>query len=94
MKTATHPSTPRRDFSGDASLLRIAALAAFIGALSTVAARVLLMMIRFFTDLFFYGKFSFAKKIIPFDMYFSAGYGTTGTQSSEKPGTLHVGAEN
>jgi outer membrane beta-barrel protein len=39
-----------------------------------------------------YGKFSFAKKIIPFDMYFSAGYGTTGTQSSEKPGTLHVGA--
>ncbi|MFL6634229.1 MAG: chloride channel protein [Massilia sp.] len=61
MKTATHPSTPRRDFSGDVRLLRIAALAAFIGALSTVAARVLLMMIRFFTDLFFYGKFSFAE---------------------------------
>jgi H+/Cl- antiporter ClcA len=61
MKPATHPSTPRRDFSGDASLLRIAALAAVIGALSTVAARVLLSMIRFFTDLFFYGKFSFAE---------------------------------
>ncbi|WP_413672004.1 chloride channel protein [Massilia cellulosiltytica] len=61
MKTATHPSTPRRDFSGDASLLRIAALAAVIGALSTVAAHVLLTMIRFFTDLFFYGKFSFAE---------------------------------
>jgi H+/Cl- antiporter ClcA len=61
MKTATHPSTPRRDFSGDVRLLRIAALAAFIGALSTVAARVLLTMIRFFTDLFFYGKFSFAE---------------------------------
>lgn len=61
MKTATHPSTPRRDFSGDVRLLRIAALAAFIGALSTVAARVLLTMIRFFTDLFFYGTFSFAE---------------------------------
>ena len=61
MKTATHPPLPRRDFSGDVRLLRIAALAAFIGALSTVAARVLLAMIRFFTDLFFYGKFSFAE---------------------------------
>ena len=61
MKTSTHPSTPRRDFSGDVRLLRIAALAAVIGALSTVAARVLLAMIRFFTDLFFYGKFSFAE---------------------------------
>ncbi len=39
-----------------------------------------------------YGKFSlFSKKIIPFDMYFSAGYGVTGTQSNEKPGTLHFG---
>ncbi len=39
-----------------------------------------------------YGKFSlFNKKIVPFDMYFSAGYGTTGTQSDEKPGTLHFG---
>jgi len=61
MKTATHTSAPRRDFSGDVRLLRIAALAAFIGALSTVAARVLLTMIRFFTDLFFYGQFSFAE---------------------------------
>jgi len=61
MKTATHTSAPRRDFSGDVRLLRIAALAALIGAFSTVAARVLLTMIRFFTDLFFYGKFSFAE---------------------------------
>ena len=61
MKTATHPVTPRRDFSGDVRLLRITALAAVIGALSTLAARVLLMLIRFFTDLFFYGKFSFAE---------------------------------
>jgi H+/Cl- antiporter ClcA/CBS domain-containing protein len=60
MKTATHLLTPRRDFSGDVRLLRIAAFAAGIGALSTLAARVLLGLIRFFTDLFFYGKFSFA----------------------------------
>jgi len=51
-----HPS--RRDFSGDARLLRIAALAAVIGAFSTVAARVLLTLIRFFTDLFFYQRLS------------------------------------
>ena len=61
MTIATHSTTPRRDFSGDVRLLRIAALAALIGALSTGAARVLLTMIRFFTDLFFYGKFSFAE---------------------------------
>jgi H+/Cl- antiporter ClcA/CBS domain-containing protein len=54
-------SLPRRDFSGDLRLLRIAALAAVIGALSTVAARVLLLLIRFFTDLFFYGRFSLAE---------------------------------
>ena len=59
--THTHPTAPRRDFSGDVRLLGIAALAALIGALSTVAARVLLTMIRFFTDLFFYGKFSIAE---------------------------------
>lgn len=39
-----------------------------------------------------YGKFAmFNKKIVPFDMYFSAGYGSTATQSDEKPGTIHVG---
>jgi len=53
-----HPS--RRDFSGDLRLLRIAALAAVIGACSTVAARVLLTLIRFFTDLFFYQRLSIA----------------------------------
>ena len=55
-----HTSTPRRDFSGDVRLLRIAAIAAVIGAFSTVAARVLLLLIRFFTDLFFYGRPSIA----------------------------------
>ncbi|WP_036165542.1 chloride channel protein [Massilia sp. 9096] len=54
-------SLPRRDFSGDLRLLRIAALAAVIGAFSTLAARVLLLLIRFFTDLFFYGRFSLAE---------------------------------
>jgi H+/Cl- antiporter ClcA len=53
-----HSPSPRRDFAGDARLLRIAALALVIGALSTVAARVLLLLIRFFTDLFFYQRFS------------------------------------
>lgn len=39
-----------------------------------------------------YGKFTwFNKKIIPFDMYFSGGYGTTSTQSNENPGTFHIG---
>ena len=60
MKSATHHSTPRGDFSGNASLLRITALAALIGALSTGTAHVLLIMIRFFTNLFFYGQFSVA----------------------------------
>jgi H+/Cl- antiporter ClcA len=60
MNSSTLHSAPRRDFSGDSGLLRITALAALIGALSTLAAHVLLTMIRFFTDLFFYGKFSIA----------------------------------
>lgn len=38
-----------------------------------------------------YGKFTwFNQKIVPFDMYFSAGYGTTSTQADEKPGTFHL----
>ncbi|WP_198119716.1 chloride channel protein [Massilia rhizosphaerae] len=60
MNSSTLHSAPRRDFSGGTGLLRITALAALIGALSTLAAHVLLTMIRFFTDLFFYGKFSIA----------------------------------
>lgn len=40
-----------------------------------------------------YGKMSwFNKKIIPFDLYFSAGYGTTGTQAGENAGTVHLAA--
>lgn len=38
-----------------------------------------------------YGKMSwFNEKIVPFDMYFSAGYGTTNTQNGENPGTIHL----
>lgn len=38
-----------------------------------------------------YGKMSwFNETIVPFDMYFSAGYGTTNTQNGENPGTIHL----
>ena len=38
-----------------------------------------------------YGKMTwFNERIVPFDLYFSAGYGTTGTQSGENAGTLHL----
>lgn len=40
-----------------------------------------------------YGKMSwFGKKIIPFDLYFSGGYGTTNTQAGENAGTVHLAA--
>ncbi len=40
-----------------------------------------------------YGKISwFSKKIIPFDLYFSGGYGTTNTQAGENAGTVHLAA--
>lgn len=39
-----------------------------------------------------YGKLAwFNEKIVPFDLYFSAGYGTTNTQANESAGTLHLG---
>jgi outer membrane beta-barrel protein len=38
-----------------------------------------------------YGKMTwFNETIVPFDLYFSAGYGTTTTQTDESPGTLHL----
>jgi H+/Cl- antiporter ClcA/predicted transcriptional regulator len=61
MSVPHHHLPDRRDFSGDLRLLRIAAIAAVIGALAVVAARVLLLLIRFFTDLFFYQRFSLAE---------------------------------
>ncbi|HEY3599894.1 MAG TPA: chloride channel protein [Paraburkholderia sp.] len=50
----------KRDFSSNARLPGIAALAAVIGGFSTLAAFVLLGLIHLFTNLFFYGRFSFA----------------------------------
>lgn len=38
-----------------------------------------------------YGKMTwFNEKIVPFDLYFSAGYGTTNTQAGENAGTVHL----
>lgn len=50
----------RRDFATDTTLFRTVALAAVIAALATVAAAVLLGLIRFFTNLFFFQTLSFA----------------------------------
>jgi H+/Cl- antiporter ClcA len=52
----------RGDFALNARLLRITTMAAVIGALSTVAAYVLLDLIRFFTNLFFFQTFSIADR--------------------------------
>ncbi|MCU6433981.1 chloride channel protein [Undibacterium sp. Jales W-56] len=48
----------RRDFATDSRLLRIAAIAAVIGLLSTIAAYILLHLISFFTNLFFFQSIS------------------------------------
>ncbi|MHA6822141.1 chloride channel protein [Ralstonia pseudosolanacearum] len=50
----------RRDFATDTTLFRTVALAAVIAALATAAAAVLLGLIRFFTNLFFFQTLSFA----------------------------------
>ncbi|MCP3711858.1 chloride channel protein [Paraburkholderia sp. CNPSo 3274] len=50
----------RGDFATDVRLLRISAIAAAGGALSTVAADLLLHLIHFFTNLFFFQTFSTA----------------------------------
>ncbi|BEU25285.1 chloride channel protein [Paraburkholderia sp. 22B1P] len=52
----------KRDFSSNARLPGISALAAGIGLLSTLAAFVLLSLIHLFTNLFFFGSFSFADR--------------------------------
>ena len=53
-------SEHKGDFATDVRLLRISAIAAAGGALSTVAADFLLHLIRFFTNLFFYQTISTA----------------------------------
>jgi len=54
--------THKRDFSANARLPGISALAAVIGALSAPVAFVLLGLIHLFTNLFFFGTFSFADR--------------------------------
>ncbi|WP_076591448.1 chloride channel protein [Herminiimonas arsenitoxidans] len=49
----------QRDFSPDKRVLLLCAIAIVIGAISTVAAYVLLNSIHFFTNLFFFQTFSF-----------------------------------
>ncbi|MBP1207746.1 H+/Cl- antiporter ClcA [Duganella sp. 1411] len=53
-----HLYDSRRDFDGSARLLMIGALAAVVGALSTLTADLLLHAIRFFTNLFFFQTLS------------------------------------
>jgi H+/Cl- antiporter ClcA len=50
----------RGDFTITPRVLPIAAMAVFVGAVSTLTAVVLLDLIAFFTNLFFYGRFSIA----------------------------------
>jgi H+/Cl- antiporter ClcA len=57
-----HKDDARRDFAVDSRLLRMAAIAAVIGGLSTVTAYLLLHLIRFFTNLFFFQTFSDAAR--------------------------------
>ena len=52
----------QRDFSLDKRILLVCAIAIVIGAISTVAAYVLLNSIHFFTNLFFFQTFSFADR--------------------------------
>jgi H+/Cl- antiporter ClcA/predicted transcriptional regulator len=52
----------RRDFSTDGRLLFLCLIAAVIGGLSTAAAWVLLNLIHFFTNLFFFQTLSFADR--------------------------------
>ncbi|HEX7682714.1 MAG TPA: chloride channel protein [Trinickia sp.] len=55
-------SEHKGDFATDVRLLRISAIAAVGGALSTVAADFLLHLIRFFTNLFFFQQLSTANR--------------------------------
>ena len=60
LSSSSHP--PRGDFALNSRLMRITVMASVIGATSTVAARVLLDLIRFFTNLFFFQSLSLAPR--------------------------------
>ena len=49
-------SHDKRDYAVDRRLLMVSAVALLIGAVSTLAASLLLVLIRFFTNLFFYQR--------------------------------------
>ncbi len=53
----------RGDFTAEVRMVVIAAIATGVGALCSVAAVVLLRLIDLFTNLFYYGAFSFAHRI-------------------------------
>ena len=55
-----HTNASKGDFATDTRLLRITAIAAVVGILSTFAADFLLHLIRFFTNLFFFQTISIA----------------------------------
>jgi H+/Cl- antiporter ClcA/CBS domain-containing protein len=57
-----HADSHKRDFSANNRLPGVAALAAVIGAVATLAAFVLLSLIHWFTNLFFFGQFSFVDR--------------------------------
>ena len=62
----------RRDFNGEARLLRIASMAAVIGVLSTGTAWLLMHAISFFTNLFFFQTFS-TQPVSPFWQVWTVG---------------------
>ncbi|HTD02603.1 chloride channel protein [Undibacterium sp.] len=57
---SSHQHLHKRDFATDARLLRISLIAIVIGSCGTLAAFLLLNLIRLFTNLFFYQSLSFA----------------------------------
>jgi hypothetical protein len=57
-----HENASRGDFAANAHLLRITAIAIVTGALSTITAYVLLHLINFFTNLFFFQSLSFISR--------------------------------
>ncbi|AMP00439.1 CBS domain protein [Collimonas arenae] len=57
---SSHHNLHKRDFAANTRLLKIALIAVIIGGCGTLAAFVLLNLIRMFTNLFFYQSVSFA----------------------------------
>lgn len=55
---AAHAAEALGDFTADRRLIMVAAIAVPIGAIATVVARLLLDLIAFFTNVFFYGQAS------------------------------------